>query len=160
MSSSAPATPRTADEQARAVGGDRTAEPTDLRDVAAIKLLKARYMEALNRKRWAELAACLTQDVSVAFEEGQRCFQGRAAVVEYLHDGLELLNAVHFASNPRIAVAGGRTATGVWNLRYRWHDPWDNTSLHGRGVYSDRYVKIGSSWLIAYTGITPAGEGG
>jgi hypothetical protein len=146
-------------ERARAVAGHRTAEPTDLRDVAAIKLLKARYMEALNRKRWAELAACLTQDVSVSFEGGQRCFEGPAAVVQYLQDGLDLLNAVHFASAPRIAVSGGRTATGVWNLRYRWHDPWDNTSLHGAGVYSDRYVKIGSSWLIAFTGITPADEG-
>jgi hypothetical protein len=130
------------------------AQLADPSPVAAILHLKSRYMECLNQKRWEELAGCLTEDAVASYESGHS-LQGRAAIIEYLRDSLGLLNAVHVASNPRVTLQDVSTATGIWDLRYRWHDPWDNTSLRGAGIYSDRYAKVGTAWLISFTGITP-----
>lgn len=123
-------------------------------DMGAILHLKARYMSCINEKRWADLDNVLTENATVSYEDGQGRYHGRAAIVDYLRRSLELLDAVHVATDPVIRILGPDEAIGTWNLRYHWHDPWDNTSLHGSGTYHDRYVRLGGLWRIESTGFT------
>jgi hypothetical protein len=121
-------------------------------DVMSIKLLKMQYMEGINEKRWDMLADCLAADASVAYENGRYCYEGRDAILEYLRESLGHLDAVHAASNGHIARESSTRASGLWDLRYQWHDPYDDTFLCGSGGYSDRYALIDGRWRITFTG--------
>jgi hypothetical protein len=129
-------------------------------DVGAILALKARYITAINDKNWDDVGHCLAADASVAFEDGRYSYDGRAQIVEYLRASLDLIYAEHVASNPRISLGGPSEAQGDWDLSFAWHDPWDNTTLRGSGVYTDRYVKTDSGWVISFTGIALTTDGG
>ena len=145
-------TPGTGRIAQTAAASDPATMNADELAIMSIKLVKARYMECINEKLWDGLVECLTPDASVAYENGRHTFFGRDDIIDYLRDNLALLDAIHIASNPRIALIDESTARGMWDLRFQWHDPWDNTSLHGAGVYSDRYVRHGGAWQISFTG--------
>lgn len=121
-------------------------------EIEEIKRLKMRYMTCLNDKDWLGFVDILTEDASVSYENGETNYRGRNAIIGYLRNSLELLNAVHTASNGAVTLRNADSADGTWDLDYYWHDPWDNTSMRGRGVYTDRYVKRGGIWMIEFTG--------
>lgn len=121
-------------------------------DIREIRRLKGRYINCLNLKDWQGLADVLAENATVSYEDGKTNYQGRDAIIDYLRNGLETLTAFHTATNGAIALDGPHHAHGVWDLRFTWDDPWDNTSMHGRGVYSDRYVKLNDVWVIEFSG--------
>ena len=121
-------------------------------DIHEIRLLKERYINCLNDKDWRGLVDILAEDATVSYEDGKTNYRGRDAIIDYLRNGLETLSAFHTATNGVIALDGQEHAHGIWDLRFTWDDPWDNTSMRGRGVYSDRYVKLNGNWMIEFSG--------
>lgn len=121
-------------------------------DVHKIRLLKMRYIDCLNDKDWLGLVDVLAEDAVVSYEDGTTNHRGRNAIIGYLRSGLETLRAVHAATNGVITIDDPGHAHGTWDLHFYWDDPWDNTSMRGQGVYSDRYVKVDGMWRIGFTG--------
>jgi bile-acid 7alpha-dehydratase len=140
----------TAAAPARALPDDQHSSTTT--EIAAILELKARYMKAINDKEWDAVGDCFAPYASVAYEDGRYSYDGRDQIVEYLRDSLDLIHASHAASNPRVRLLSPTAAEGLWELAFAWHDPWDNTTFHGAGVYTDHYTKTDSGWLISFTG--------
>lgn len=150
---------------------DATAQ---LIEIEAIKQLKARYQRAVDTKDWELMRSVLAPDAKSVYSDGKYSFEGRDAIVEFLSDGLDnpAIQSMHHAHTPEIEVTSETSAKGVWYLEdfVLTTLPSDGaphgTVMHGTGIYSDDYVKIGGQWLIASTGyerifedFQPRGEG-
>ena len=64
--------------------------PDDLVELEQIKRLKYAYARCLDLKLWDEIAGLFTPDAIAAYSGGGYTFEGREAIVEFLHpvDGL------------------------------------------------------------------------
>ena len=120
-------------------------------DVVAIRRLKAAYITHLNAKDWPRLGELFIEEASVSYENGESQYEGRDAILDYLITSVGHLEALHVASNDRIELRGPDRAAGQWDLRFQWHDPWDNTYLRGEGTYFDEYVRTDDGWRISFT---------
>lgn len=127
-----------------------------LEAVEAIKQLKYRYFRLLDCKLWDELGGCFTEDATAAYDDGRYSFQGREAILGFLHGALGSHDvvSVHHGHNPEIVVRDENHAEGCWALADYLIFREANTRLRGAAYYRDEYVRIDGAWKIAHTGYT------
>ena len=124
-------------------------------DIDEIKLVKYRYLRALDTKDWELFAATMTEDVVGKYGESigeEHHFANRDELVNFMRTSLgpEIITE-HRVSHPEITVDGDE-ATGIWYLQDRVIAPDFNFMLVGAGFYHDRYRRTPDGWKICETG--------
>ena len=132
---------------------------SELADVEAIKVLKARYIRFLDTKNWDGLASLFTDDavfdVGIELDRGKPSLT-KAEYVRLTRDTLSKATSVHQAYMPEVTITGPTTATGIWGMcdYLDFHGapgplPSGGTVVRGYGHYHEDYVKEDGEWRIS-----------
>jgi hypothetical protein len=122
---------------------------------ADIRRLKARYLNACDRKDMVRLRACFTEDAQIDYPPlGRFDLNGLVAIFEQLAANTPIVDA-HQAHNGEIVVHDGEHADGDWHLSYATYDPRDGRFRLMSSFYEDRYVRTDQGWRIAATRTIP-----
>ena len=122
-------------------------------DLAAITRLKYRYLRCLDTKQWDDFAVCFAPDATADYNG--LTFDNPTALVDYMRANMgEGVLTMHQAHHPEIDLdpSDADRATGSWYLHDRVVVDAFRFSLEGGAIYSDRYVRGPSGWLIQHTG--------
>jgi hypothetical protein len=134
--------------------------------IEEIKKLKARYFRLMDTKDWARFGALFTPDaifdVRGALEENPDLSSlgdpavGRAAIVDYVSNGITPLTSAHYGHMPEIEILSPDEATGIWALEDVLRLPAGApfALFRGYGHYHERYRRIEGAWCIAALKIT------
>ncbi|MES2490667.1 MAG: nuclear transport factor 2 family protein [Pseudomonadota bacterium] len=127
-----------------------------LKDIEAIKQLKARYCRFLDAKDWAAWRGIFTDDfVSDTTGAGGKLVVGAdafvAMVIKFL--GRPKQVTAHQVHAPEIELTSASTAKGIWALedfvRFGF-----GLNLRGYGHYHETYEKVDGQWLIKSSTLT------
>jgi hypothetical protein len=126
----------------------------DLQDLEAIKRVKYKYMRCVDRKLWAEMEECFTEDATSGYSDGKYSFSGRANIIGWLRDAMNspTVLSAHHVHHPEIDFTSATTARGVWAMEDTLIETGANITLRGAGFYEDEYVKVDGQWKIKHTG--------
>lgn len=130
---------------------------TDLLEIERIKQLKYRYFRTLDSNDWESFAACLAENCTADYGDGEYSFDGRDAIVGFMSKNMsaDTFLSMHNGHHPEISIADdGQSATGTWYLQDTILDLSSNVRLYGTGIYSDTYVRSDGEWKISHTGYT------
>ena len=121
------------------------ARPDEAATRAAITDVLARYARGLDRRDFAEVAACFTADASAEYD-GVRLAPGVDAIIAFVRP-LELLDAsTHLFGLPVIDVDGDEARTEVGAVAVLVA----GGRVRTRGLrYRHRLVRVGGEWRIA-----------
>ena len=126
-----------------------------LADVAAIELLKYRYLRGLDTKHWDVFADTLTDDVKGDYGSSigeEYHFTNRDELVEFMRSSLGPgVITEHRVTHPEITITGDE-ASGIWYLQDRVIVAEFNFMLIGAGFYHDSYRRTANGWRISATG--------
>jgi hypothetical protein len=126
-----------------------------LADVAAIQLIKYRYLRALDTKHWDDFRDTLTEDVVGHYGSSmgeEHHFTNRTDLVEYMRASLgSNVITEHRVTHPEIEVNGDE-ATGTWYLQDRVIVAEFDFMLIGAGFYHDQYRRTADGWRISTVG--------
>jgi uncharacterized protein (TIGR02246 family) len=136
-------------------------EITRLIDIEQIKALKARYVWALDNKRWDAMAETFATDG--VFEVRGLVAVGRQNIVALIRGNVEAAVTVHIAYTPDISV-NRPAATGRWGF-FDYVEHPTSQGHRGYGYYEDTYVLEDSAWVMSRCTVSriridplPAGE--
>lgn len=118
-----------------------------------IRLLKAAYLSACDRKDPAAVRACFA-DGQIHIDYGAvGSFDTADALVKVYEQAAchPHMVEMHHAANPRIQVTGDDQATGQWALQYQLINTRDRLLTQIGGEYEDEYRKIDGAWKIVST---------
>ena len=124
-----------------------------LEAIEAIRQLKARYLDACDRKQPAEVRACFV-DGEMVIDYDRVGELGSADELTALFErfGCEPhIVEMHHAQNPQITVRDEDTASGRWGLYYHLIDTRANTVTQLGGFYEDEYRRVDGEWKISAT---------
>ncbi|MHC4109177.1 MAG: nuclear transport factor 2 family protein [Planctomycetota bacterium] len=122
----------------------------ELRDIEALKRLKATYCHIIDAGRWDELYDLFTEDAS--FDYGFfGSYEGRDQVVNTFFR--QLVSAAssfsaHMVHNPVIDVDGD-SASAKWYLTAQTTNQPSNRAVWVMGIYDDRFRREGGGWKIS-----------
>jgi hypothetical protein len=120
-----------------------------------IRRLKARYLNACDRKDMASLRACFTSDAKIEYPPlGNFDLDGLVAIFEQLAATTPIVDA-HQGHNANIVVQDADTAKGCWHLSFTTYDPRNGAFRLMSAFYEDRYVRTPDGWRIAFTRSEP-----
>jgi SnoaL-like domain len=124
-------------------------------DVEDIKLVKYRYLRALDTKHWDDFAETMTEDIIANYGSSlgeEHRFTDRTSLVAYMRTALPA-NVVteHRVTHPEITVAGD-TASGIWYLQDRVIVLEFDFMLIGAAFYHDQYRRTPDGWKMSATG--------
>lgn len=128
-----------------------------LEDIEAIKKLKAKYFNSIDKKQWNELAECFSEDG--VWESGKRKVKIESAetIVQFIRkieDGEHIINT-HQGHNPVIEITSDTTGKGIWELSHYRDDVKERVRQQSAVFYEDTYVKVDGAWKINYSKIIP-----
>jgi hypothetical protein len=122
----------------------------ELRDIEAIKRLKARYCHLVDASRWDELAALFTEDAICDYGFFGR-YEGRDQIMtrffRELVSSASSFNA-HMVHNPIIDVRGD-TASASWYLTAHSTIQPANQAVWVMGIYSDEFRRVAGEWKLS-----------
>lgn len=125
---------------------------TRLEDIDAIKLLKARYLNACDRQDPEAVRECFAKgEVIIDMSYFGRC-ENRDEFVDgiFVPRGChEYVLDMHHCANPEIEILDQSKANGVWCLNYRNINTQDQTVTLMSAVYHDSYTKIDGHWKVS-----------
>lgn len=134
---------------------DLAARIARLEAEADIRRLKARYLNACDRKDIAVLRACFTEDAHIDYSPlGRFDLDGLVAVFEQLAASTPIVDA-HQAHNAEIVVHDDKHAEAVWHLSFTTYDPRSGRFRVMSMFYEDRYVCTDQGWRITATRTIP-----
>ena len=128
----------------------------ELRDIEAIRQLKAHYVRFGDTKQWDKLGELFTDDYEAHFDSMPRMSKegpisgsvtGRQNFVELFRTMLVSCTTIHQLYSSEITITGPNTATGIWAM----HDVvmLPNCIFEGWGHYHDQYVKVAGVWKLS-----------
>lgn len=120
---------------------------TELRDIEAIKRLKARYCHLVDAGRWADLARLFTED-AVCNYGFFGVYKGRDEIVnKFFRETVGSVSSfnAHMVHNPVIDVHGD-TASAAWYLTAHTTIQPANQALFVMGIYHDELKRIDGKW--------------
>jgi len=126
-----------------------------LEDTEAIRRLKCRYWNSLDRKLVDEVVDCFYEKASVDYGPKRR-FEGLEGARQ-LYGQLETLEGfttTHEGHDPEIDLLNDTEARARWAFHDRIADSQAKTTYRGWGFYEDEYVKEGGRWRIRDSRIT------
>ncbi len=123
-----------------------------LKDIEAIKQLKARYFRFIDCKLWDELADCFTEDAITTYSNDREHYEGRDAIMKFLRSNLDTpVLTMHQGHHPEITITSETTAVGKWALE-DYIITMKNKGIQCAAFYHDEYVKVDGRWKIKSTG--------
>lgn len=127
------------------------AQVQEIRDLEAIKKLKARYFRCVDDHDWDAWRDLLSEDYRLETETG--VLEGRDEIVSFVSAALNDASTIHQVFAPDITITGTDTASGIWAYEDRIEFPTDAAPvvLHGFGYLHEEYVRVDSSWLVRST---------
>ena len=124
----------------------------DLKEIEAIKQLKARYFRCLDLKRWDEFADVFTEDacLDVGDDVPGLVVTGRANIVAMVRRAVGSAVTVHHGHMPEIEIVGPDRARGIWAMEDHLEFPGEPPSVvDGRGHYHEEYERgADGAWRI------------
>lgn len=125
-----------------------------LREIEAIKQLKARYCRFLDTKDWQAWRGLFTDDFrSDTSPAGGKLIVGADDFVAFTRKNLRDRATVHQVHAPEIELTSATTANAVWALEDVVRLA-PGVNLRGYGHYRERYRKIDGQWLITASTLT------
>ena len=123
-----------------------------LEDIEAIKRLKSRYSQVVDKFRPGGVEELVTEDVVFDFGPlGE--IKGRKAIADFFQKYPEIRPfSIHYFSQPEITVDGD-VAYGRW---YMWCPctSGEGDALWSSGYQDDKYERVKGEWLIAGVKLT------
>lgn len=121
-----------------------------LRELEALKQLKARYCRILDAKDWAAWRDLFADDfVSDTSSSGGKRIEGAGPFVAFVRKmlGSPSRTTVHHVHAPEVSLTSANTANGIWAMEdFVRLAPF--ISLRGYGHYHETYEKIDGLWRI------------
>lgn len=127
-----------------------------LRDIEALKQLKARYCRLLDAKDWATWRELFTDDfVSDTSASGGKRVTGGDAFVAYVRStlGASHQTTVHQVHAPELEVTSDTTASGIWALEDVVRLA-SGITMRGYGHYHETYAKTDGRWRFKSSTLT------
>lgn len=127
-----------------------------LKEIEALKQLKARYCRLLDAKDWNAWRNIFTDDfLSDTSESGGKLVTGADAFVAFVRGNLGAAHrkTVHQVHAPELELTSATTARGIWALEdfVRFAT---GLNLGGFGHYHETYEKAGGEWRIKSSKLT------
>jgi hypothetical protein len=122
----------------------------ELRDIEAIKKLKATYCHLVDSGRWDELAELWTED-AVCDYGFFGSYNGRDQIIgKFFRELVTSASSfsAHMVHNPVIEVRGD-AASGIWYLTAQTTIQPVNQAVWVMGIYRDQLKRVGGSWKIS-----------
>lgn len=124
-------------------------------DLDDIKVVKYRYLRALDTKHWDDFADTMTEDIVGNYGSSlgaTHSFTDRDSLVEYMRSSLPA-NVIteHRVTHPEITVNGDE-ASAIWYLQDKVIVPEFDFLLIGAGFYRDKYRRTPNGWKVSLTG--------
>ncbi|MDX2274601.1 MAG: nuclear transport factor 2 family protein [Hyphomonadaceae bacterium] len=119
---------------------------------ADIRRLKARYLNACDKKDAKGMSGCFTPDAVIEFplvnvkagpKELEETFTELAVKTPIVDQ--------HQGHNAEITVIDENNAKGVWHLAYTLYDPRSGIFRLLSAFYEDHYVRTPQGWLMSYS---------
>jgi SnoaL-like domain len=131
-----------------------TATSAALRDIEAIKELKARYCRHLDAKDWVSWRALFADDFVSELAGGERRV-GADGFTAYTRStlGKPSQYTVHQVHAPEISLTSSTTACGIWAMSDVVR-LLAAVTLHGYGHYHETYEKRDGHWRITSSRLT------
>ena len=129
---------------------------TVLREVEALKQLKARYCRFLDAKDWTAWRALFADDfVSDTTPSGGKYIEGADAFVAFVRRtlGSKSRVTVHQVHAPELELISESSARGIWAL----HDIvrlLPGLTMQGHGHYHEAYEKQNGQWRFKSSTLT------
>jgi hypothetical protein len=122
----------------------------DLKDIEALKRLKARYCHLVDSRSWDELAELWTPDATCDYGFFGS-YEGRDQIIgkffrELVDSAASFM--VHMVHNPLIDVRGDR-ASGSWYLTSQTTIQPSNQAVWVMGIYRDEFRRVAGDWKIS-----------
>lgn len=124
-----------------------------LEDLEAIRQLKARYLDACDRKDPDAVRACFVEEaVDIDFGPLGRFNHRDQLVAVYQKFGCHphILDT-HHGSNPQLRLLGPDRACGTWSLFFQQINLQEQRLVQLSVRYEDGYRKVNGAWLIEKT---------
>ncbi len=129
---------------------DVRAMVNELRDLEAIKQLKARYCHLVDAGSWDELAQLFTEDAVCDYGFFGR-YEGRDRIINgffrELVSSASSFNA-HMVHNPVIEVHRD-SASGAWYLTAQSTIQPANQAVWVMGIYHDEFRRVAGKWKLS-----------
>jgi hypothetical protein len=122
----------------------------ELRDIEALKTLKARYCHLVDARRWEELSELWTEDATCDYGFFG-CYNGRDEIVNrFFREMVDSVSSfmVHMVHNPLIQIQGD-SASASWYLTAQTTYKRTNQAIWVMGIYRDRFERVDGGWKIA-----------
>lgn len=128
--------------------------PVDLREIEAIKVLKARYLRLMDTRQWSQWRELLAEDVEAVYDGGDDApdtvlARSAGEFVERMRSVLSDAVHVHLAYLPEIVLTSPTTATGIWAMSDTVRRADGEVGIMW-GSYRDAYAKgADGRWTVA-----------
>lgn len=119
-----------------------------------IRRLKARYLNACDRKDVQTIRDCFTPDAVIEFPPlGTFDIDGLVNIFTEMAVKTNIIDS-HQGYNAEITVTG-KKAVGIWGLTYSVFNPDDQSFRLLTGFYHDEYSRVDGEWLISASRSAP-----
>jgi hypothetical protein len=121
-----------------------------------IRRLKARYLNACDRKDPEGMRACFTSDAEIVFPP-IGTFNGPDGLID-IFTQLAVNSPIvdtHQGHNAEITFIDNDNAEGFWHLAYTLYDPRNGGFRLLSTFYHDRYVRTPKGWLMKFSRSEP-----
>lgn len=119
-----------------------------------IRRLKARYLNACDRKDAETVRACFAPDAVIDFPPlGQFDVDGLLGIFTQMAVSTNIIDS-HHGHNAEITV-NGNSAKATWNLGFATVNPDDGSFRLLSSFYTDKYEKRNGEWVFTYTKSEP-----
>lgn len=129
-----------------------------LRDIEAIKQLKARYFRTMDTKDWSGFKAVFASDARMIVPEGGVDLTGNQTIADTISGFLQGATTTHHGHMPEIQITGANTAKGIWAMfdyvQFPGADGQPGAGLQGYGHYHEEYVREDGEWKIVRLELT------
>jgi hypothetical protein len=122
----------------------------ELKDIEALKKLKARYCHLVDARQWNELAELFTEDATCDYGFFG-VYNGRAEIMnKFFRELVESASSfmVHMVHNPLIEVRGD-SASGTWYLTAQTTMQPINQAVWVMGIYRDQFKRVDQRWKLS-----------
>jgi hypothetical protein len=124
-----------------------------LEAIEAIRQLKARYLDACDRKQPARVRSCFVDgDMVIDYDRVGVLNSADELTALFERFGCEPhVVEMHHAQNPQIVVEDDDHASGRWGLYYHLIDTRADSVTQLGGYYEDEYRRVDGEWKISAT---------
>jgi hypothetical protein len=125
-----------------------------MREIEAIKQLKARYFRLMDTKQWEAFASVFADDaeIDVTDDAGADAghVRGARTIANYIRSAVGDARTIHHGHMPEIRLTSSDTAEGIWAMfdYVEFPSEGNRRGLRGYGHYFETYALCDGDWKI------------